>query len=337
MSSKRLAISDINSDIRIIGLIGHQTSDLTLRFGNIYQKAEIPVISPSATSTELFGKYSYVHLVAPTTHQMAKKLSQQMQGKKVIVFYEYDEEFSKSFGKEICKVITEDRCKFWDFSEKPVINNATIRSMLSDSQTELVIAFNPNKNLDNKTRASMIITAVADVNKEKPQDGIKLFSDNALYDQQIIHDAETKGVIIVRVSPWDRYLSVNSSQGKIEKMNQLFLNENKKIWDTDQVNWYTLMSYNATKSLALAIKRTGSQPPHNDEELTSIRKKTNDIINSDNFKVNGALGEINFKDGYVQGGNFVCITRLGAIANSHADCQPGEQIPIKNENYWWGK
>lgn len=108
LSRSVIDISDRNKDLRIVGLIGHQTSDLTLKLGETYQNAGLPVVSSSSTSKDLFGKFRYVHLVAPSTRQLAEKLASEVQNqnyKKVIVFYDVDEEYSRSFGTESCTAL----------------------------------------------------------------------------------------------------------------------------------------------------------------------------------------------------------------------------------------
>ncbi|MEH2331993.1 TIR domain-containing protein [Nostoc sp.] len=323
LSGLSLNVSNINKDLKILGLIGHQTSDLTLKLGKIYQEAKLPVISPSATSTELFGKFSYVHLVAPSTRQMAKKLTQKIDKQRVIVFYDSEEEFSNSFGPEVCKAVVVT-CKFWNFYETPVVNTERVKEAIADGSTALVIAFNPNKSEDDRKRASNIIKAVSEFNANS-QNKMELFAANAFSDQSLINKARSENVSIVRVSPWEPNLSGNLSFDLIKKNDQ-FLADNRELWDTGQVNWFTLMAYNATTALVEAIKESKSPPPNNDDELKAMREKINAVFISGAFIVpGGALGEIHFgKEGYVERGNVICLSRVGANTNSLTDCQPSE-------------
>jgi branched-chain amino acid transport system substrate-binding protein len=331
ISSKNITISDVNGNIRILGLIGHQTSDLTLRYGQIYQEAELPVISPSATSAELFGKFNYVHLVAPSTHQMATKLVRLIEHKEhVIVFYDSKEEFSNSFGLQACQAIGK-ACKLRDLDKSLVTTEEIEQELRTIPSTELVIAFSPAKNSNNtsnKDILSNIIKPVAKFNDKINSVGSilgqkVLFSSNVWYDQTTINKAVDQKVTIVRVSPWD-YKFSNVSQDK-------FLKVSNDTWGTGQVNWYTLMSYNATMSMARAIEQTKSPPPNNDGDLTTIRRKINSEINNGEFKLNGALGEIHFsKEGYVDSGNFICTIKLVTRTNNQPpNCQSSDSIPIK--------
>ncbi|MEH1859039.1 MAG: TIR domain-containing protein [Nostoc sp.] len=327
LSGLSLNVSNINKDLKILGLIGHQTSDLTLELGKIYQEAKLPVISPSATSTELFGKFSYVHLVAPSTRQMAKSLNQKIDKQRVIVFYDSEEEFSKSFGTEVCKAVVVT-CKPWNFNETPVVNTERVKKAIADGSTALVIAFNANKSEDNKNRASNIIKAVSEFNANS-QNKMELFAANAFSDQTLINKARTGKVSIVRVGPWEPNLSGNLSFDIIKKNDQ-FLALNLELFGTRQVNWFTLMAYNATMALTEAIKKSQSPPPKNDDELKAMREKINAVFISGAFSVPGALGEIHFgKEGYVERGNVICLSRVGANTNSLTDCQPSESFPIK--------
>jgi len=317
-----------NQNLKILGLIGHQTSDLTLKLGKIYQEADLPVISPSATSTELFGKFSYVHLVPPSTRQMAKRLTQEIDKDKdkVIIFYDSEEEFSNSFGTEVCKAVG-SRCQRWNFNETAV-DTGGVKEAIADGSTALVIAFNVNKSLDNRHRASEIIKAVSEFNANS-QNKMELFAGNAFSDQSLINKANARNVSIVRVGPWERDLSGNLPFDLINN-NKQFLGDNEKLWDTDQVNWFTFMAYNATSAFVEAIKQSKSPPPNNDNDLKAMRKQINDLFISGDFSVPGALGEIHFaKEGYVDRGNVICLSRVGANTNSLTDCQLSQSFSIK--------
>jgi branched-chain amino acid transport system substrate-binding protein len=324
ISGNSITISNANKNVRITGLIGHQTSDLTLGLGQIYQDANIPVISPSATSEELIKKFPYVHSIAPTNNQMAIRLAQEIPNKKnVIVFYDPNEKFSGSFGVNICKKIGYGCREPQDIKEPSVTNPEVIEQRLKEKPTELVVAFNPNKT--DPSILSNIIQAVANFNRGKIEKK-KLFSSNAWYDELKLKAATDKSITIVRVSPWDySKLSGNSSQDR-------FLKDTEETWGTDKVNWYTIMSYNATMSMATAIKKTTLSPPNTDKELAELRTRINDKISSSKLEVNGALGRIYFsKDGYVNRGNSICIMEV--IPNSpktySPNCQSSDSISIK--------
>jgi branched-chain amino acid transport system substrate-binding protein len=340
------SLTNSNQELKILGLIGHQTSDLTLALGDIYQKAGLPVVSPSATSQEIFGRYSYVHPVSPSTNQMAdrltRKIKEEEEWKQVIVFYDPNEEYSRSFGTEVCTEIGES-CELRDLNERPVTDVGLLENEISRISTEnalttLVIAFNPDKSPKNEKTASRIIEAVSKLNKTS-QNKIKIFAGNALYDQNLL-DTAAREVTINRVSPWDRGLSVNSENLEsetietIENNNKVFLSENEKTWGTDQINWYTLMAYNATMALVEAIEESKLPAPNGIkiEELKETRKKINNQFISGNFTASGALGDIVFtKEGYVGEGNFLCLSILeGSSTPQTTNCESSDSVPVKN-------
>ena len=124
-------------------------------------------------------------------------------------------------------------------------------------------------------------------------------------------------------SPWDR----NSIESQSEKT---FLDSNFKSWGTREVNWYTLMSYNALMSMASAIKESKSSPPNSDDKLITIRKEINSAINSGKLTVDAALGQIHFStSGYVDTGNFICTMEVRPKVNSQPDCRSSNSISIK--------
>lgn len=328
LSDFSINVSNRNPDIKILGLIGHQTSDLTLKFGHIYQDHHIPVITPSSTSVEIFDKFSYVHPVSPSTYQIARKLAPQMQQKKAIIFYDAQEDFSQAFGSELCDIIG-SYCVSWLLNERATVDAGRVETEInSTGSTALVIAFNPSKGDLNKNRAIAIIEAVSKFNASH-QSKIELFAGNILSDQNLRERAKIKGVSIATVDPWPRDLSGNLPPSIIEN-NRQFLLENKELWDTDQVNWFTLAAYNATKALVAAIEASQSSPPTSAEEVKATREKINHQFISGTFNVPGALGEIHFaKEGYVDKGNYVCLSIVGAITNIPTDCQPSESFPIR--------
>lgn len=315
-----------NPELRILGLVGHQTSDLTSQLGKIYSEAGLPIISPSATSTENFGKFDSVFLAPPSTYQMSERLAQEISRERVIVFYDSQEDFSSSFGSETCEVVRAS-CELWDFHQRPSVNSETVVEEISNGSTALVIAFNPNKSEDNKARASEIIEAVSDYNEDS-EDEMELFSGNAFYDEGLINKARDSGVSVVRVGPWDRSLSGNLPTTLVEN-NDKFLAENKDLWGTDQVNWFTLMAYNASMAMAKAIEESELPPPTSISELRNLRRKISMSFTSGELSVNGALGEIHFsEEGYVDRGNIICLLRVGSSTNNQSDCQPSESFQV---------
>ncbi|MGF2035461.1 MAG: ABC transporter substrate-binding protein [Nostoc sp. CmiVER01] len=331
LTQPSINISNRNPDIKIVGLIGHQISDLTLNLGNIYNDKKLPVVSPSSTSTELFGKFTYVHPVAPSTYQMAQKLAQeiklqQIENKKVIVFYDQKEAFSKSFGEEICKLLVKpeiEDCELLDWSRQSI--DVQKRQQINVQKPGIVIAFNPNRITDdNRLKANQIIDlAVAS--------GKKLFAGPTLYDFSLVDTIRKKEVTLVRVSPWDRKFSISDLRPSIVQSivnnNKTFLDLNTTTWKAD-VNWFTLMGYNATMALFEAIKKSGSLPPSDDAAVNEIRKKINDQLSGD-FSATGALGEIHFKNGFVNDGNLICLSTISKNSQDTAECESSQSLPIK--------
>lgn len=327
LSSLSINVSEKNPDVKILGLIGHQTSDLTLKFAPIYQEAGLPVITPSSTSEKIFGNFTYVHPISSSTYQMVNKLAQKITQTKVTVLYDFQEEFSRAFGTGICNIIGKS-CVKWLLDEYPVVDVRHVQNEIDNGSTALVIAFNPNKSLDNRNKAYVIIEAVSKFNANH-QNKIELFAGNVLSDQNLREYAKAKEVSIATVDPWSRDLDRNLQPDVIENSKQ-FLLDNNKLWNTDQVNWFTLGAYNATRALVAAIEASQSSPPISIEEVKAMRENINHQFISGTFSVHGALGEIHFaKEGYVDKGNYVCLSILNASTNIPTDCQSSESFPIK--------
>ena len=83
-------------------------------------------------------------------------------------------------------------------------------------------------------------------------------------------------ITLVRVSPWDKNLSSSNLEPSIVNNNKTFLDLNEPTWNTRDVNWFTLMGYNATMVLFQAIKKSDSLPPSDDAAVNEIRIKIND-------------------------------------------------------------
>lgn len=323
-------------NLSLLGLVAHQTSKFTSALASIYENAGMPIVSPSSTSTALFGKYAYIHPVAPRAKDMADELVRYIvkvkNHRKVAIFYDSNESYSESFGTGTCEASKEQNVLYECIDLK---NNLGIEDLvkqkIGQGFSALVVAFNTNID-ENSEKAKTIIQAVATVNQERPTTAIELFAGNALYDQTLLNFASTRRVSIVRVSPWNPSLPEDLQQDVLQN-NKQFKSINEDKWGTSDVNWYTLMGYNATLTLAQAIRLSNVQLPTTTEQVRSVRQTINSTISNGDFKVRGALGDLHFsRKGYVDQGNFACLSTVGATGSNTSSVPLScKQLNLTNE------
>jgi ABC-type branched-subunit amino acid transport system substrate-binding protein len=183
-AAKKVAEELVQKDRKILGIIGHHSSESTSAALEIYKKIGIAVISPSSTSSALTGKQFF--RTVGDTKKIAKKYVDYIKkisnsNNKAIVFYTEGSEYSESLLHDFTN----------EFSQKEgqVIEIIDASSMLSIAEKIKEISRNDKtKNLliFSSVRTNSVAIAIAKVNADEKLN-LNLLGAMSLSEQETIN------------------------------------------------------------------------------------------------------------------------------------------------------
>jgi branched-chain amino acid transport system substrate-binding protein len=252
----------------VLGVVGHYASDVTLQAGQIYTAAELVAISPISTSVELStNSKPYIFRTVPSDKVAAKKLTdymiQNMQQKKVAVFFSSKSGYSLSLKSEFIKAIKLAAGQVvdeFDLSDPNLSAAESVKTAINKDAQVLMLAANTGT-LD---QALQVVT----VNEKR----LKLLGGDDVYAPKTLQNGKDNAVDMVVAVPWHIDNDPNSS----------FLTISKQLWGDVDVNWRTALAYDATQALIAAISREPS------------RNGVQQALSSENFSAIGAFDKIRF-------------------------------------------
>ncbi|MBL1203383.1 MAG: ABC transporter substrate-binding protein [Nostoc sp. GBBB01] len=242
------------NDKSVLGVIGHGSSNTTKAALNIYEQADIPVISPTSSANTLEGKNFF--RTTPSDAAFGKKLAQyafDSRLNKVVIVYNSNnntysnslrEEFDKNFQGQIISII--------DLNKKTL----NIEQELKDSASQQAQAVMLLQNVERIATALDI--AKVDLDNKL---GLKLLGGDSLYIQKTLQDGGNAVEGLVVAVPWFR----EAPQARD------FSQTAKRLWEGD-ISWRTATSYDATQAF---INSLSAQPSRETilQNLTQIDLK----------------------------------------------------------------
>ncbi|MDJ0518328.1 MAG: ABC transporter substrate-binding protein [Trichodesmium sp. MO_231.B1] len=252
---------------KIIAVIGHSSSDMTLQAGDIYNEAKLVAISPTSTSISLknFGKF--VFRVAPSDDLAAQTLwnylnQQNWAEQKIAVAYIPGNNYSESLAKEFEKLLPANFVHKCDISVGNFSASDCVESAKNQGAEIMFLIPATDRTLGN---------AIGIINNAK---GLKLLGGDSAYNPRVLKDAGKQGeqANFTLAIPWHRY------------PNSEFAQTAKKFWNAE-VSWRTATSYDATQTIIKAMdKMMGNYS----------RKQLQSILSSRDFYAEGVTGKIIF-------------------------------------------
>jgi branched-chain amino acid transport system substrate-binding protein len=259
-------------DSKILGVVGHYSSDATLAAGEIYKGGKLVAISPVSTSVKLKGFSNYIFRTVPNDAVAARTLADYMLNrlgkKKAAIFYSSKSEYSQSLKKEFVSAIASTNGQLanqlvFDLSDSDFNAHQSVERAIQQRAEVLVLLAN-TKELDN---ALLVVKA----NHKR----LPLLAGDDLYTPKVLKEGAEDVVGMIVSVPWHILAEPKSD----------FVKTSKEIWRGAQINWRTAMSYDATLGLISAIK----QNPYPTREGIAT------TLLSTGFT--GATGDIKFSSG----------------------------------------
>jgi ABC-type branched-subunit amino acid transport system substrate-binding protein len=273
--AKQIALELVKNP-ELLGVVGHNSSDVTLAAGEVYNSKKLAVISPASTSVKLSNCPDIFRTVpndAFAATALAHYLRTNLQQKPVAVFYESKSEYSSSLKTEFTNYLKSE-FEFAvslnagevideiDLSEPGFSPKKTVERVIKKGEKVLLLA--PTQDLLDKA------LQVVQVNRSKR---LNLLGGDVLYSSRTLEVGGEDAVGMVVAIPWHIDSDPNSK----------FSRESRELWRAD-VNWLSAMSYDATQALIEALRR--SENPD--------RASVQQALKDPDFSAQGVSGTIRF-------------------------------------------
>ena len=237
-------VQEIVKDDSILGVIGHNSSDVTKAVIPAYKKAGLAIISSTATSN--FLKSSVFFRVVDSDEIAGKKLAQHTNTlgfKKVVIFNNPNSAYSKS----ITEVFTNEFEKMGgkvvrtiDLSNKKFDPREEVITSIYEFQAEVAILF-PDTEHTNST------IEIAKANKDN-NSPLGLLGGHTLYSNDTLTQGGKAVEGLILSVPWFR----ETSQAKA------FAEKSGKKWGGG-ISWRTATSFDATQAFIQALSKDNTR------------------------------------------------------------------------------
>ncbi len=255
------------ADNRVLGVVGHYTSDMTLSAAEAYEAGELAMVSPTSTAVKIANAGDYIFRTVPSDRLAAATLSRyvinELEKSKAAVFYAGDSAYSRSVQSE--------------FTTELLSNGG-----------EVVVDFDVNRpgfsagqalQEANAAGADVIMLALTEETSAKSLNvlsvnnlALPVVGGDSLYDFNILDVGRDDAVGLTVAVPW-HILSHSQSD---------FVTESQQLWGA-AVNWRTATAYDAVATLAAAIEMGGD-----------TRSGVASALSDPGFGTDGATGLVRF-------------------------------------------
>ncbi len=230
----------------ILGVIGHHSSGASKAALDIYNKADLTMITPTSTSTELnqnSGKEVFFRTTV-NNKAFAKILAQKIISLgKVRVFYEgnndYAEDLKKNFIEEY-NSLAPNPVKEEEIIDIQNLNSQTINKLTIPPEVKAAVIFSSS---GDDQKHEIAIKLIKKLKSTTPK--LELFGGDSLYKGKTLSEGKTSIEGLKLVIPWH---PVNSNG----QMISAYAKESASTWG-GLTNWMTASSYDATQAFLAAI------------------------------------------------------------------------------------
>ena len=268
LTAKKMA-RHLSQDDKILGVVGHNSTEASVAAAPIYQKSGLVMISPTTVGSSLSGAGSYIFRTTPDTRSTADILArytvESARKSKIAICFASDAKASQSFKDAFewsivqagGKVI-ETNCDFSQANFNPVDVPTQAISSGADALLLAPSIYNVNQAI-----------SVVQANKKR----LPLLGNQTMYSFETLQQgsADANGII----------LSVSWHSG--DSTDRVFTEEAQSQWGGD-VGWRTAMAYDATKAMVVGLE----------SELKPSRQKLQATLANPDFTFTGATGIVTF-------------------------------------------
>ncbi len=276
--------TEIAKQPEILGIVGHNRNDVTIAAANIYNREKLAFIAPISTANELTNSTKpYIFRTNTRADTIVQKLVDRLidkEGKRRVAIFSvptitYNDEFKNQFANKLAARGGQIVGMF-QFS--------MVASSASPNPTATPPPFDADNYLKQANAAGAEAVLLLPVGRsqreaiqllkiiERKYPRLSVLSDTAMYSVNTLRAGKAAAGLTMGV-PWQE--SESTPQ---------FANGAQQLWH-DRVNWATATSYNAVKSMGMAIKAESS--PSRESVMTMLTKSD----------FTGASGRLQFTKG----------------------------------------
>lgn len=249
----------------ILGVVGHYSSGVSLAAAPIYEQGKLMAISPISTSVKLSTAGDYIFRTVPSDRFAANQLVKYMIGElyqqKAVIFYNSQSAYSQSLKDEFTTALYGDGGEVVDVFDLSYSDFNAFKSLDAAFQQGVeVIVLLPDSSTVEKA------LQVVRVNRKQ----LPILAGDDFYTVDTLKvGGDSEGVVVA--VPWHILAHPNSR----------FTQEATELWRGD-VNWRTVMAYDATQALITGIQEQPS------------RSGVQQVLSASNFSAEGATSVIKF-------------------------------------------
>jgi ABC-type branched-subunit amino acid transport system substrate-binding protein len=255
----------------VLGVVGHNSSPVSLASAEIYNNRQMPFITPVSISTKLTGKDKpYIFRTNVRGELVAQKLADYMlrtnKKHKAVIFYVKDNPYSEDLQSRFAQKLVSDGGEVVGSADFASPNATRDLAQAMAKGAEVIVLFPTYKH---RQRAWNVLR-----DKQDKYPKTMVFGDIAtLYSFETLQEARGAAQGMTLGVSWH-----------VDESNSQFAQESKDIWRSS-VNWATATSYNAVQAVGTAIQ-SDAHPSR-----TSVRDHLGTM------KFDGAAGVFQFFNG----------------------------------------
>ena len=258
--------SDLAADPNVLGVVGHYSSDTTLKAAEVYEAAGLPAISPTSTAVKIAEAGDFVFRTVPSDRLAAATLARytlsELKKEKAALFYNSESTYSKSVKSEFTTELLSNGGEIvseFDTAE-PGFSVSNAVKVAKERGADVIMLGLTLGTID-------IPIQVMAVN----QNELPIVASDSLYSPRVLEVGRDQAVGMTIAVPWHMLSHLRSP----------FVTTAQQTWGGD-VNWRTATAYDATMALAAAI------------EADPTRRGIAQALASSGFAATGATEEVRF-------------------------------------------
>lgn len=285
-------------DRRILAVVGHDASDVSIAAATVYQKGGLVMISPTSSTMELSAVGSHIFRSVPSVavpreaDNLSRYAIKTARRTKFAICIDSRSSYSTSLKREFMRAVFQGRGRVsaisCDFSDPNFNPSDFVAKAIADGVDGLLLAPSVNR-IDHAIR-------VAKASKGR----LALFGGSSMYTYEVLQlgQVDVNGMVVAVV--WHPEATPEKS----------FPKKAAQLWG-GAVNWRTATAYDATQAIVMGLKQNSSR--------SGLQK----ALSSPGFRVQGATGKVEF----LPSGDRLPITELGLLVRVQ---------PVANSPFGYG-
>lgn len=273
VESKNMALTIANKP-KLLGLIGHYTSNVTLGAVDIYNKKQLPEISFGSTSLEFSShpRSNFFRVVYSNIEEANATLEAlntiPIKDKKIAIFYNPQSDFSNKLRFKIEERLHNQKInivKTFNIADEQNFSTTLAIKEAKNKGANIFILLPDGQETNALARAMELI--------QQDNGNTAIIGSNPLVNTKIEQLQTDFSLKLIAASFWH---PLNNSEGE-------FMKNSQKLWKTE-VSSHTAMAYDAMLAFVEAIKLQNNP----------TRKGILNQLKASNFNFEGATGQVKF-------------------------------------------